>query len=90
MSNQIKREKIKSLVSEMLNSSHEAMIKNIDKALNSGVIDLDSWDEENAPMILPKCILTAILEQESTQYLCIGTSFEKRIKREVKNIRYFI
>ena len=38
-----KRDKIKALVVEMLNNSHEAMIKNIDKALNSGAIDIDSW-----------------------------------------------
>ena len=85
-----KKEKVKSLVSYMLKESYEAMISKIDKALNSGAIDIDNWDEKNRPMILPKCIVTALLEQESTQYTGSGTSFEKEIKKEVKNIRYFL
>ena len=84
------KEKIKDLVLSMLKESHEAMIKKVDKALNSGAIDIDAWDENNAPMILPKCIVTAILQDESHQYDEKGTSFERTIKKEVKNIRYFI
>ena len=82
-----KREKIKSLVLTMLEDSYDSMVRNIDKALDSGAIDVDGWDET---MILPKCILTAVLEQESTQYSAKGTSFEKEVKKEVKNIRYFL
>lgn len=85
-----KKEKIRSLVIEMLNESHEAMIKNVEKALNSGAIDTEQWDERTNKMILPKCIVTAILQKESEQYDGKGTSFEKQVKREVKNIRYFI
>ena len=85
-----KREKIKSLVSDMLKESYEAMVKKIDKALNSGAVDIDGWNEKDSPMILPKCIVTAILQNESTQYEAKGTSFEKRIKKEVNNIRYFL
>lgn len=86
----MKREKIKSLVIEMLNDSHAAMIKKVEKALNSGAVDIDNWDEKNAPMILPKCIVMALMEDESQQYIGRGTSYERRIKKEVKNIRYFI
>ena len=32
-------------------------------------------------MILPKCIVTAILQDESTQYEGKGTSFEKQVKK---------
>lgn len=85
-----KKEKIRSLVIEMLNESHEAMIKNVEKALNSGAINTEQWDERTNKMILPKCIVTAILQKESEQYEGKGTSFEKQVKREVKNIRYFI
>ena len=85
-----KQQKIKALVADMLNQSHKAMMGKIDKALNSGAIDSDSWDENINPMILPKCIVTALLEQESTQYGGSGTSFQKEIKKEVKNIRYFL
>lgn len=90
MTTQDKKNKIKALVTDMLNQSHEAMSKKIDKALNSGAIDIDSWSESHSPMILPKCIVTAILQDESTQYEGKGTSFEKDIKKEVKNIRYFL
>lgn len=85
-----KKEKIKALASDMLKESYEAMIKKIDRALASGAIDVDAWDEKSSPMIIPKCIVTAILQDESTQYEGKGTSFEKQIKSEVKNIRYHI
>lgn len=82
-----KSEKIKSLVLTMLEGSYDSMVRNIDKVLDSGAIDVDDWDET---MILPKCILTAVLEQESIQYSAKGTSFEKEVKKEVKYIRYFL
>lgn len=85
-----KRDKIKGLVVNLLNQSHEEMYWKIDAALNSGAIDIDSWEEDDSPMILPKIIITAILENESTQYQGKGTSFEKKIKKEVKNLRYFL
>jgi hypothetical protein len=84
------KEQIAELVKEMLNESHEAMLKKIDKVLSSGCVDTESWSEDNAPMILPKCIVTSILQNESTQYEEKGTSFEKQVKKEVKNIRYFL
>ena len=74
----------------MLNESHEAMKKRIDTVLNSGAINIDKWEKDTAPMILPKCILTAILEHQSTQYDGKGTSYQKQIKKEIKNIRYFL
>lgn len=81
---------IKKHIKDMLKDSHKAMLKNLDRILQSGCIDVDSWDPHNAPMILPKTIVTALLEEESTQYTGRGTSFEKQIKKEVKNIRHFI
>lgn len=85
-----KKDKIKLLVADMLKFSYDNMIENIDKALSSGAIDIDDWDEKNVPMITPKCIMAALLEKESVQYLGLGTSHEKKIKKEVKNIRYFL
>ena len=90
MTNIEKKTKIKNLVKNMLIESHRKALENIDKAINSGVIDIDNWDEENAPMVLPKTILTAILENESVQYNGRGTVHEKRVKKEVKKIRYFL
>ena len=90
MTTQEKKNKIKSLSEDMLKESFDDMIKKVEKALNSGAIDIDSWDENNNPMILPKCIVTAILQDESTQYEGKGTSFEKQVKKEVQNIRYYL
>lgn len=87
MTNQEKKDKIKLLVEEMLITSNVSMIRNIDKALNSGAIDVDGWDEK---YYLPKCIITAILQQEATEWDGTGTGYEKQIKKEVKNIRYFL
>ena len=84
------KEQIAELVKDMLTESYEAMIKKIDKVLNSGCVDVESWNKDSSPMILPKCIVTAILQNESTQYEGKGTSFEKQVKKEVKNIRYFL
>jgi hypothetical protein len=90
MTTKEKKDKVKSLAEDMLKESFNAMIKKVEKALNSSAIDIDSWDENSSPMILPKCIVTAILQDESTQYEGKGTSFEKQVKKEVKNIRYFL
>jgi hypothetical protein len=84
------KKKIKKLVKDMLIESHRKAVLNIDKVLDSGCIDIDGWDEKNAPMILPKCILTAILEGEARQYTARGTTYEKQMKKEVNNIRYYL
>ena len=75
---------------EILKESYEAQKKKVDKALNSKCIDIDAWDEKNAPMIIPKCIATAILIDESRQFDGAGTSFYKEMKEEVKNIGYHL
>ena len=85
-----KQSKIKSLVAEMLQDSHEAMLKKLDTVFNSGCIDADGWDEKSSPMVLPKSIVTALLESESVQFSGRGTCHEKQVKKEVRNIRYFI
>lgn len=90
MTHSEKKQKISALASGMLKQSYEAMEKKIEKALNVGAIDVDGWDENNAPMILPKCIVMALLLDESEQYSAKGTSFERQIKKEVLNIRQFI
>lgn len=84
------KEKIKELTVKMLKESYEAAIENIDKVLNSGAIDPEKWDENYNKMILPKSIVVAILEEEATQYDAKGTSFEKQVKKDAKNIRRFI
>lgn len=84
------KELIVNLVTEILNDSHRAMLKDLTKVINSGCIDIENWDRTNNSMVLPKIIATAILQHQSTQYEGKGTSFQKKIKKEVKNIRYFL
>lgn len=85
-----KKEQIAELVKEMLNESHEAMIMKIDKVLNSGCVDVESWSRDNSPMILPKSIVIALLQNESNQYNCIGTRFEKEVKSMANKIKYML
>jgi len=82
--------KIKALAKQMLKNSQREMEAKIDKALSSGALDIDDWDENNNSMILPKIIVKAILEDEADQYSAKGTCFEKEINEEVVNLKYFI
>ena len=85
-----KRIVIKAHVEDILNESRLEMLRKIDRVLDSDAIDIDEWDENTNPMILPKCIVTALLLNEATQYDGKGTSFEKQIKKDVKNISYYL
>lgn len=87
---EVKKSKIKSLTKEMLDDCYQAMLKKIDKALDSNCIDIEGWDEMHSRMILPKTILVAILESEVRQYDGKGTSFEREIKKDSKKIQMFI
>jgi RIO-like serine/threonine protein kinase len=60
------------------------------KILNSGCVDVKNYDSIHNSMILPKTILVAILQDFAEAYSCKGTSFEKQIKKDVKNIRKFL
>lgn len=86
------RGKIKKLAVEMMTQSHESMVKAIDKALDCGALDIESWDENDMPMVIPKVIVKAVLESEANRYSARGTnvSFERKVNKEVKNLKYFL
>gem|GEM_PF-4230790 len=84
------KQKIKKLVKDMLIESHKKALKNVGRVLDSGCIDIDGWDEKDKPMIIPKCILTAILENESRQYTARGTAYERQVQKEVRNIHFYL
>lgn len=85
------KEKIRELVIDMLTELHQKAIQKVEKTLNSGAIDIDGWDEDNSPMLLPKAILTAILEDEARQYVIPNNHHLKRSwKEDVKNIKFFL
>jgi hypothetical protein len=41
-------------------------------------------------MVIPKIIVATLLEREKQQYLAKGTSHEKKIKKEIKNLSYYL
>lgn len=90
MTRKQKEKAIKKLVYGMLWNSHKEMRINVEQVMKSGAIDIDEWDDKNAPMITPKCIVTAVLEHEKYQYIGTGTAWEKTVKNQVKNIQYFL
>lgn len=85
-----KKQSIKNRVEELLNDSYLDAKKKIDKAINSGAIDIENWDPEYQSWVLPKIIVTAILENEAQDYTGKGTSFEKYVKKEVSNLKLFL
>lgn len=91
MTKKQKKVAIKSRVNHMLDELI-LRIKNelIYKALESGVLDIDEWDEHVDSMVLPKAILKAILESEANQYSMRFTSYQKSFNKEVKNLKLFI
>jgi len=84
-----KKIQIKMLVKDMLNDSFLEQIKTVDKVLNSGAIDIDSWNEEDKPMLIPRAIATAILAAELRQFEARATIY-KEVKKIIRNILYFI
>lgn len=85
-----KKEIIRKHVLDMLKESEKAMIKKLEIVLTSGCIDIDNYDSKQNGMLLPKAIISALFESEINQYNGKGTSFERKQKKEIKNIRYYI
>lgn len=84
------KEKIRDLAMRMLKESFAEAQKNVDKALASGAIDTENWDENSNPMLVPKAIVIAVLEEEASAHHAVGTSFDKQVKKDTKNIRLFL
>ncbi len=85
-----KKSQIKKLAVQMLKESFEQAKKKVDKALNCGAIDIDAWSPNSNPMLIPKAIVVAILNDESEQYDVSGTSFEKQMKKDIKEIGLYL
>lgn len=85
-----KKLEIKTRVQHMLDESYHDMLNKIDKVLNSGAIDVAAWDPKSEPMIVPRIIVTALMESESGEWAAKGTSYEKRIRKGANNIKCFV
>lgn len=90
MTAQEKKDKLKQEVMDIINANHLAMLSDIDAVLNSGAIDIESW--EHNTYTLPKAIAVA-LSQKAEQSITprnTSSSFIRSFKKIVKNIRYFV
>jgi ribosomal protein L17 len=85
-----KKKQIKSFVKEMIKKSQKEQLQAIDKALNSGALDIENWNPERSPMVLPKIVVTAILEEAARQYTGRGTPIEKQVRKEINNLKMFL
>jgi hypothetical protein len=84
------KDKLKKLTKDMLKESYQIMLKKVDKVLDTNAVDIEGWSENTNPMILPKIIVTAILQDESRQYEGKGTSFHKQVKKDVENLKMYL
>lgn len=85
-----KKQQVQDLVIEMLNSSFEAMKKKAIEAINSDAVNTENWSEVINPMILPKTIVSAVLERECTQYIHPDKKEAKKQRKEINHIKYYI
>lgn len=90
MTREQKKKLIREHAVDMLKDVHKNAIAKVYRAIESGAIDVEGWDEKNKPMILPKSIVCAVLYSEIEQYLSKRTSFEKEVQKNIKNLRCFI
>jgi len=85
-----KKKKIQAMAVQMIKNFQANMEAKIERALNSGALDIDSWEEDINPAILPKVIAIAVLEDTADGFKATGTCFEKEVKKEVANVKCFI
>jgi hypothetical protein len=85
---------LKKMIVDQLEESNKAMIKKVDKLLNSDYsVYIEEWMKlECGKNFLPICMVKALLKDESDQYSYKYTSFEKECKKQVNHfidlIRY--
>ena len=77
-------EQFKSKVIELFdNCKTFTLEKSINKILNSGSIDLESYEDN---YLLPKAFITAYFEEQAHQY----RPYNKEARNEVDNIKLFL
>lgn len=77
----ITKEQLKEKTIELLNNAHEEMVEKIDKAINSGCMDLENADNN---YLLPKILVSALLKDMVFQYKPMGDT--KKAEKEILNI----
>ena len=67
------KEQIAELVKEMLTESYEDMLNKIDKVLNSGCVDIESWNKDNSPNVIFWQRFDQVKPQGDAEYLVCDT-----------------
>lgn len=86
----IKKAEIKLLVSSLLTDFVESVDQQVNTALNCGALDVEGWNKDINPMILPRIIIVTIFQRAAEQFGARGTSWSKIINDEVSNLRCFL
>lgn len=84
------REQALSKLDEMMPDLMEAIRRKYESALRCGALDLEEWQDD---FRLPKVILTAVLEDMTTQYQPIGSTLNDRKSWwnvTLRNLRNFV
>lgn len=84
------KEMIKLHCNNILDLHIEDIRERINRVVNSGCIDVDNWNDNINPMLLPKAILSAIYSDYAESISGKGTCFEKSQKKEINNIKLFL
>ena len=77
-------------VMDMIDDHYNQMVKKAQKLLESWAVNFDEWDADNSPMVLPKTIMTALLESEVHAYSAKWTTHERKVKKMASEFIYHI
>lgn len=81
-----KKKVIAQITNEFLNNAFEKMQEKITRAIQCDALDIEQYDSEFNTAIIPKTIVAALLLEEAEQWKCKGTSFEKQMEKDVKQL----
>lgn len=90
MTRKQKEKIVRQLVWNMIRESAYHAQSRVTEAIKSGAINIDEYDFEHAPYVLPKTITAALLQAEIRPLLGKGTKYEKQVKKDIKNLLHFL
>lgn len=90
MTRRQKEKIVRQIVWFMIRESAAHAQSRVTEAIKSGAINIDDYDPVCAPMVLPKTITAALLQAEIRPLLGTGTKYEKQVKKDIKNLLYFL
>ena len=87
-----KKKEIRDHVLGMIDNSCQHMKNKLNDVMKSGAVNVEGWNPDYRPMLLPRAIVTALLQYVSNQYVSNQfdgrcTSFEKQMKYDIAKIK---